>query len=109
MQPIPTNFNGDVASLVGGEQIGDAEPVEFAPTLQDMLKHLMECPQAHTIGDLADLTDRLTNEMMLFSALMGGAVTKAARAAGDENATSTTCADAGQTELHAEFIRELDG
>jgi hypothetical protein len=41
------------------------------PALES-LRHMLDHPDRHTIGDLAALTERLTSEMMLFNALVGG-------------------------------------
>jgi ATP phosphoribosyltransferase regulatory subunit HisZ len=106
MRPIEASFKG-VASTVTREHHPDTRQVdELPPTLQDTLQRMLDRPDAHAVGDLAALTERLTNEMMLFSALVGGTVTAAA--AVDRTANQAECADAAQAALHAEFLRDLE-
>jgi hypothetical protein len=107
MQRIEPNFGG-VESLGGRDLNPAAEPAELPPTLQEALQQMLDQPAAHTIGDLAALTDRLTSEMMLFSALVGGSAAKVAAAPVDQCPANTDSADAAQTELHNEFVRELE-
>jgi hypothetical protein len=106
MQPIEANFCGGVASS-GDREVGiDAAPA-LPPTLQDALQQILERPDAHTIADLAALTDRLTREMMLFGPLVGGVAMKSVATHGDQ-AADADCVDARQAALHAEFLRDLE-
>ncbi len=105
MQPIEAKFSGGVASKVIRDLSSKAEPADLPPTLQDALQQMLDQPDAHTIGDLAALTERLTNEMMLFSALVGEAPAKIATSPTPELAG---CIHPAQAELHAEFLRDLE-
>jgi hypothetical protein len=108
MQPIEANFSGGVGSVSAPEIAINAEPAALPPTLRDALQQILDRPDAHTIGDLAVLTDRLTRELMLFGPLVGGAATKTAAVTGLKNAACPDSVDAVQAELHAEFLRDLD-
>jgi hypothetical protein len=104
MQPIEAKFSGGVANKVIRD-LPDAEAAELPPTLQNALQQMLDQPDAHTIGDLAALTERLTNEMMLFSPLVGEIPSKTAA---QPTSDLGTCADPAQIELQAEFLRELE-
>jgi hypothetical protein len=82
------------------------------PALDD-LRRILDRPDLHTIGDLAVLTDRLTSEMMLFNALVGGPLAQIHPQIGTvpplaAPGTFPTASDA-QAELLAEFLRDLEG
>jgi hypothetical protein len=66
----------------------------------DALRQILDRPDLHTIGDLAALTDRLTSEMMLFNALVGGPLAQIR--ADDAPATDVAI------DFLAGFLRELD-
>jgi hypothetical protein len=104
MQPIEANFSGGVANSGLKERAPDAEATELPPTLQQALQQMLDQPGAHTVGDLAALTDRLTSEMMLFSALVG----VPAKIASEQAPEHSAHADPAQVDLHAEFIRDLE-
>jgi hypothetical protein len=106
MQPVEASFRGGGASVTIRDD--NAEAAALPPTLQDALQQILDRPDAHTIGDLAALTDRLTREMMLFSPLIGGVATKPTVTPGNQNAARADCGDAVQAELHAEFLRDLE-
>jgi hypothetical protein len=106
MQPIETNFTLGVPSSVKLEQCPDSRHAAELLPVAEALQQLMSRPQAYRIGDLAALTDRLTGELMLFSALVGPTRTSntdVAIAAPSANADGET-----QSELHAAFMRELE-
>jgi hypothetical protein len=104
MQPMESNFSGSVAGLGSRDHNPDADPTELPPTLQQALQQMLDHPAAHTVGDLAALTERLTNEMMLFSALVG----VPAKIATEQSPEHAARADLEQAHLHAEFVRELE-
>jgi hypothetical protein len=108
MQRIETNFSGSVASMSVRDHHDDAAQAELPPTLQEALQQILDQPDAHSIGDLAALTERLTSEMMLFSPLVGGAATMITPPPTENNPGSADGADPAQAALHAEFIREFE-
>jgi hypothetical protein len=65
----------------------------------DELRQIFAHPDRHTIGDLAALTERLTSEMMLFHALVGGPLAQVR--ADDAPATDVSI------DFVANFLRDL--
>jgi hypothetical protein len=111
MQTIEPKLRGDVASMPGREPTPrptDA-PTELPPTLQEALQQMLDHPATYTIGDLAALTDRLTSELMLFSALVGVGATVTRAVSNDHGPAACDPQSTAQAELHAAFVAELEG
>jgi hypothetical protein len=111
MQPVETNLSVGASSTasaehhpVTGPYFNDLAPDadQELPPVAEALRQLLSRPQAYKIGDLAALTDRLTSDLMLFSALFGHGHTS------DPVDAGITSADETQSELHAAFIQELE-
>lgn len=123
MQPIAANISVGIPSTVDPDRALNPEQrahklcinaadTAMLPTTAT-LQEIVDRPDLHTIGDLAALTDRLTNEMMLFSALVGHAMAGHRLShyqIGPDAALvdALSCADAHQNDLHGEFVRELE-
>jgi hypothetical protein len=124
MQPEKGNFSANFSASAANamdplsasqrqfrDLIADAQADQH-PALGD-LRRILDRPDLHTIGDLAVLTDRLTSEMMLFNALVGGPLAQLDPQIGTvpplaAPGTCPTASDA-QAELLAEFLRDLEG
>jgi hypothetical protein len=63
--------DGALSSQEAFQALAAETQADLHPALEN-LRQILDRPHLHTIGDLAALTDRLTNEMMLFNALVGG-------------------------------------
>ena len=89
------------------ELIAEAQ-AEQHPALE-ALRQIIDRPDLHAVGDLAALTDRLTSEMMLFNALVGGPLARISPLPALTAPGAMPTASDEQTELLAEFLRDLEG
>jgi hypothetical protein len=105
MLPVETNFSLGVPNCVTPEHYPDPRDAAELLPVAEALQQLMNRPQAYRIGDLAALTDRLTGELMLFSALVGPSRTSNSDIAVEVPSAHT---EETQSELHAAFMRELE-
>ena len=119
MQPIAANLSVGIPSIGGpdhllsseqctGNQHVEAADTELLPTIAT-LQQIVDRPDMHTVGDLAALTDQLTSELMLFSALVGLTATPNSIGPETKLGEAPAGADARQNDLHAEFLRDLEG
>jgi hypothetical protein len=116
MQPENGNFSPSAANAIDPlnashrqfcDLIADAETDQH-PALE-ALRQILDRPDQHTIGDLAVLTDRLTSEMMLFNALIGGPLAQISTLQPVTEPAAVSMASDAQLELLAEFLRDLEG
>ena len=116
MQPEKGNFSASAANAIDPlnashrqfcDLIADTQADQH-PALE-ALRQILDRPDQHTIGDLAVLTDRLTSEMMLFNALVGGPLAQISTLPIPTEPAAITAASDAQAELLAEFLRDLEG
>jgi hypothetical protein len=94
-----TNPTPELDSLRTFQSLSVETQSALHPALES-LRQILDRPDLHTIGDLAALTDRLTSEMMLFNALVGGPLAQIR--ADDAPATDVAI------DFLAGFLRDLD-
>jgi hypothetical protein len=87
------------AEALAADALAAETSAELHPTLE-ALRQILDRPDRHTIGDLAALTERMTGEMMLFNALVGGPLAQLSAAAAPAVDVNI--------DFLAEFLRELE-
>jgi hypothetical protein len=120
MQPDKVSFSSSVANTgenASASQRNFAELIaetqaEQHPALET-LRQIIDRPDLHSVGDLAAMTERLTSEMMLFNALVGGPLAQFSPQIDPLPPVAAPGmfppASDEQTALLAEFLRDLEG